>query len=197
MLETPLKAIEPSSPSLKQKVQQQCLLVIIHGVNLVSNILGNDVLSCWLRRKLLRLLGAQLGPGTVIRGGGYFYGGKLTTGARCQINRGCYFDFTGSITFGNDVVVGHGVTFITAEHQIENAARRAGPVSGRPIVVQDGAWIGANSTVLPGVTIGRGAVVGAGSMVTKDISPNVVVVGVPAKVIRDLEDAAIAVQPDG
>jgi len=174
-----LNAITPFIGQLK--------LVLIHLINLSSNVLGNDFLSCRLRLGLLRLLGAKPGAGTVIRGGGYIYGGSLVTGVRCQINRGCYFDFTGPIRFGNDVVVGHGTTFITAEHDIGAATRRAGAVSGRPIVVEDGAWIGANVTILPGVIIGKGAIVAAGAVVTKNVPANKHVGGVPAKVIRELQ----------
>ncbi|NER99361.1 MAG: acyltransferase [Symploca sp. SIO1B1] len=169
-------------------LKQQIEIVLIHIVNLISNILGNDFPSCVLRRNLLKLLGAKFGSGTVIRGGSYFYGGDLVTGIKCQINRGCYFDFTGKITFKDNVVVGHGVTFITTEHKIQDSARRAGPVYGRPILVEDGAWIGANSTILPGITIGKGAIIAAGAVVTKDVPSNVVVGGVPAKTIKGLDN---------
>lgn len=144
-------------------------------------------MSCSLRQALLQLLGARFGSGTVIRGGGYIYGGKLITGIKCQINRSCYLDFTESITFGDNVVVGHGATFITAEHPIKDSTRRAGSVCGRPIVVEDGAWIGANSTILPGITVGKGAIVAAGAVVTKDVPPDVIVAGVPAKVVKKLD----------
>lgn len=173
-------------PDLASLMRQQLGLALTHFINLISNILGNDFLSCKLRKMLLSLQGVSLGKGTVIKGGGYIYGGKLSTGVRCHINRNCYFDFTAPITFGNNVVVGHGVTFITAKHQIADAARRAGAVTGAPITVEDGAWIGANSTILPGVSIGKGAVVAAGAVVTKAVPASVIVAGVPAKQIKAL-----------
>lgn len=160
----------------------------VHIVNLISNMLGVDPFSCRVRQRLFEWLGNQFGPGTYIWGGNtYIGGGKLTTGANCFINRGCFFDFNGPVTFGDNVVVGHGATFITADHQIGNATRRAGPIVGKPIVIENGAWIGANVTILPGVVIGQGAVVGAGAVVTKNVPANTVVAGVPAKVIKELE----------
>lgn len=183
MLDLKLKA----QPQQKLDSPPQPGPTVVHIINLISNVLSSDSLSLRLRRKLLGLLGIQLGEGTVVLGGSYFSGGRLVTGAGCYINRGCYFDFNAQITLGNNVVIGHGVTLITAEHAIGDSSRRAGPVSGRPIAVKDGAWIGANATLLPGVVIGQGSIVAAGAVVTKDVSANVVVAGVPAKVVRELE----------
>ena len=115
--------LNPSALAKKQ--------IVIHLVNLLSNVLSTDPWSCRLRRKLLSLLGNRFGEGTVVWGGSYFGGGKLTTGSACFINRSCHFDFNESITLGSNVVVGHHVTFITAEHQIGDTTRRAGPLLGR------------------------------------------------------------------
>jgi len=143
--------------SLKKKILpflcNQLWLVLVHLVNLCSVNLGDDYISCKFRRLLLQILGVKIGEKTVIKGGGYFYGGKLSVGKFCHINRGCYFDFTSSISLGDNVVVGHGVTFITAKHRIAGASRRAGIVSGQPIMVEDGVWLGANATLLPGITM--------------------------------------------
>jgi acetyltransferase-like isoleucine patch superfamily enzyme len=158
----------------------------IHLVNAVSNALGQDVLSRGLRRSALRLLGVQIGQRSVVDGGGYIYGGGLSIGRRCYVNRNCYFDLTARVTIHDDVEVGHGVTFVTAAHELGPPRRRAGPVRAQPIVVGHGAWIGANATLLPGVRIGRGAVVAAGAVVVQDVADNVVVGGVPARPIRDL-----------
>ncbi|MEO0489174.1 MAG: DapH/DapD/GlmU-related protein [Cyanobacteria bacterium J06635_15] len=175
--------------SWQRRIKTQIDIFNAHSINLLSNLLGNDWLSCWLRKHLLSLLGNQWGSATVIKTGGYFCGGRLKTGHQCHINHGCYFDFTGPITFGSHVVVGHGVTFVTAHHALQSSSRRAGPVEAKGITVGDGVWIGANATLLPDVTIGSGAVIGAGAVVTRSIPANVVVAGVPAKVIRILESA--------
>lgn len=178
--------LPPQYRQITSTISEQLQLIFIHIINLLSSILGNDFLSCILRKHSLSLLGIKFGDGTTIRGGSYFYGGGLTTGINCQINRNCYFDFTQSVIFGNNVVIGHGVTFITAEHKIGSSAHRAGSAQGKAIIVEDGVWIGANSTVLPGITVGAGSVIAAGAMITRNVPSNVVMGGVPAKKIKDL-----------
>jgi maltose O-acetyltransferase len=170
-----------------KSLENQFNILLIHSSNLLSNLLGDDFISCLLRRYLFQFSGIKVGLGTVIRGGSYICGSGLTTGLNCQINRGCYFDFTASIIFGDNVVIGHGVTFITAGHQIGDATRRAGAVMGCSITIEDGVWIGAHATILPGVLINRGAIVAAGAVVTKNVPPNCVVGGVPAKTIKLLD----------
>lgn len=167
----------------------QLWLVAVQAANLVSNVLGVDALSCALRKLALRAIGTTFAPGTTLHGGGYVYGAGLTIGRNCFINRGCYFDLTATIRLGDEVVVGHGVTFATAGHAIGGPDRRAGPVAGTPITVEDGAWIGASATVLPGVLVGRGAVVAAGAVVSSDVADGALVAGVPAIRIRDLPAA--------
>jgi maltose O-acetyltransferase len=167
----------------------------VHLVNLISNALGNGGISRRIRRELLKLLGSHFGHGTFIQGGGYIYGSGLTTGSKCFINRNCYLDLSGPITLGNNVVVGHGVTFITTEHQIGDATRRAGPVIGREITIADGAWVGANVTILPGIKIHEGSIIAAGAVVTKDVPPHVIVAGTPARVIRELEPGILEQLP--
>ena len=66
---------------------------------------------------------------------------------------------------------------------------RAGELNKEPVTIEDGAWVGANAIILPGVTIGRGAVVGAGTLVMKDVAPNTVVMGNPARVVKRLDDS--------
>lgn len=83
-------------------------------------------------------------------------------------------------------MVGHGVTFVTAIHSIGDRRRRAGPVTPGRITVGDGAWIGANATILPNVSIGVGAVIAAGSLVNRDVPPDSLYGGVPARRMRDL-----------
>jgi maltose O-acetyltransferase len=171
-------------------------MTFVHLINLISNVLGDGGIGRRLRRELLKLLGSHFGPGTFVKGGGYIYGGGLTTGSQCFINRNCYFDLSGPIILGNNVVVGHGVTFITAEHRIGDATRRAGPTQGREITIEDGAWIGANVTILPGINIHKGSIIAAGAVVTKDVPPNVIVAGTPARVIRELDSEKGIVLPE-
>lgn len=111
--------------------------------------------------------------------------GKNTVlGERVFINSGCRFQDQGGIRIGDDVLVGHNVVLASLNHELDPAERAT--TIPRPIVIGDRVWIGANATVLAGVTIGHGAVVAAGAVVTRDVAPDTVVGGVPARAIRTL-----------
>ncbi len=88
------------------------------------------------------------------------------------------------ITLGNNVQIGPNVTLVTDNHDLKNHYI----LQCKPIVISDNAWIGANVTVLPGVTIGENAVIAAGAVVTKDVPANAIAAGVPAAVIRKLDE---------
>ena len=92
----------------------------------------------------------------------------------------------GGITVGNDVFIGPKVNLITINHDVNPDNRSA--TYGRPIVIEDKVWIGINSTILPGVRIGYGAIVGAGSVVTKDVPAMTIVAGNPARIIKTIEN---------
>ena len=92
----------------------------------------------------------------------------------------------GGIIVGNDVFIGPKVNLITINHDVNPDNRSA--TYGRPIVIEDKVWIGINSTILPGVRIGYGAIVGAGSVVTKDVPAMTVVAGNPARIIKTIEN---------
>ena len=111
-------------------------------------------------------------------------GKNTTVGKRVFINSGCRFQDQGGITIGDDVLLGHNVVLATLNHD-PVVARRASMLPA-PIVIGDKVWIGANATVLPGVTIGKGAIVAAGAVVHRDVPPFTVVGGVPARILREL-----------
>ena len=160
-----------------------------HLVNTASGIMGDDVVGRSVRWGVVLLAGAEIPRSTHLLGGTYFSrASNLHTGERCLINRSCYLDLHAEITLGNDVVVGHGTSIITSRHVLGPPERRAGPVEGLQVWIGSGAWLGANVTILPGVTIGPGAVVAAGAVVNSDVPANAVVAGVPARVIRLLDD---------
>ena len=136
---------------------------------------------------MLRWMGAEIESGVTVHGGTYVTRpSNLRIGRGTFVNRSCYLDLEGALTIGRNVTVGHGATFVTAHHEIGPADKRCAPSSGLPIEVGDGAWIGANVTVLAGVVVGRGAVVGAGAVVVRDVPDNAVVAGSPARVTRIL-----------
>ena len=91
-----------------------------------------------------------------------------------------------SITIGDDVQIGPNVQLLTPTHPLDAELRRAKWEAAKPIVIDQNAWLGGGAIVLPGVTVGENAIVGAGAIVTKDVPPDVVVAGNPARVIRPL-----------
>lgn len=105
-------------------------------------------------------------------------------GADVFINAGCRFQDQGGIHIGNRALIGHNCVIATLNHNMD-PARRANLLPA-PVRIGADAWLGSNVTVLPGMTIGEGAVVAAGAVVTHDVAPRTVVGGVPAKLIRNL-----------
>ena len=150
-----------------------------------------------LRRVILRrVAGVNVGPETVFWGRPQISGPgnparRLTIGRACWINFGCIFDLGAPIQIGDEVSLGHEVLLMTSTHVLgQGAARRAGDVLARPILIGDRAWLGSRVIVQPGITIGAGAVVAPGAVVTQDVTPNTLVGGVPARLIRVLDDGA-------
>lgn len=133
-----------------------------------------------------KILGKELSESTTVLPPFYIdYGKPVTIGRGCFIQQCCTFFGRGGITIGNDVFIGPKVNLITINHDPDPDNRSA--TYGRPIVIEDKVWIGINSTILPGVKIGYGAIIGAGSVVTKDVESMTIVAGNPARVIKKIE----------
>lgn len=109
-------------------------------------------------------------------------GKNITIGKNVFINSGCRFQDQGGITIGNDALIGHNAVLATLNHGLAPDERQN--LYPAPISIGKNVWIGANATILPGVTIGDNAVIAAGSVVTKDVPEDVVVGGVPSKIIK-------------
>lgn len=110
-----------------------------------------------------------------------FEGGKLELGSGF-FNSNVKIRCKDNIKVGNNVAISHDVTIMDSDaHQVEYEGYK----STKPIIIEDNVWIGSRALILKGVTIGKGAIVAAGSVVTKDVPPNSMVVGVPAKVIKE------------
>lgn len=114
------------------------------------------------------------------------FGKNIHVGKNVFINSGCRFQDQGGITLGDGTLVGHNVVLATLNHGFAPEDRSS--LYPKPIQTGKHVWIGANATVLPGVTIGDNAIVAAGAVVTKDVKPNTIVGGVPAKEIGRIED---------
>lgn len=116
-----------------------------------------------------------------------FVGGSgLSVGPRTFINYGCFFDTSAPITVGADCSLGMEVLICTSTHDQAGPARRGGRLLSRPVEIGDGCWIGARAVLLPGVRIGPGCVIAAGSVVTGDCEPDGLYAGNPAIRTRDL-----------
>lgn len=138
-------------------------------------------------RELLRELLGSLGEGAAIRPPFYVdYGSYIQIGARTFVNYGAVMLDVAPITIGEDVQIGPNVQLLTPTHPLEPEPRRAKWEAARPITIGNNVWLGGGTIVLPGVTIGENTVVGAGAVVTKNLPANVVAVGNPARVIRQL-----------
>ncbi|MEI2463281.1 acyltransferase [Niallia taxi] len=121
-----------------------------------------------------------------IRPGCYFGRPRITIGKNTFINYNCFFEGTSNIIIGENCAIAMNVTFCNSNHDIKDPVRRAGKVESKPIIVENGVWIGANSVILPGVKIGEGCVIAAGSIVTKDCEPHAIYAGAPAIKKKDL-----------
>lgn len=145
------------------------------------------------RRDVLSRLLGSVGGGTTIRSEFRCdYGYLISTGAFCFVGWGAVFQDTGPIRLGDNVLLGPNVSLLTAVHPLEPEARRAGWQRSAPITIGDNAWLGGGVIVLAGVSIGKNAVVGAGSVVTKDVPPGVLTLGNPAREVRRLPAEGVA-----
>lgn len=138
------------------------------------------------RRRVLGELLGSLGEGSQILPRFVCdYGSYIEIGARCFVNYDAILLDCAPIRIGDDVQIGPRVQLLTAQHPVDDRhARRQGWESAAPIVIGNNVWLGAGVIVCPGVTIGDDAVIGAGSVVTRDVPPAVLAVGNPCRVIR-------------
>jgi acetyltransferase-like isoleucine patch superfamily enzyme len=115
------------------------------------------------------------------------YGRDIRVGHKVFINQCCTIYDMGGVDIADRVMIGPNVSIITSGHPLQPSERRA-YIEAKPIVIEENVWIAAGATILGGVTVGENSVVAAGAIVTKDVPPNSFVAGVPAKIVRSLED---------
>lgn len=138
-------------------------------------------------RAVLTELFAVLGPGAFVRPTlRCDYGFNISIGARSFLNFDCTLLDCNRIEIGDDVQIAPGVHIYTAAHPLDAAQRMSGAEFALPVVIGNGVWLGGGTIVCPGVTIGENTVVGAGSVVLRDLPPRVLAVGNPCRVVRAL-----------
>jgi maltose O-acetyltransferase len=149
------------------------------------------------RDRILRALLGEVGDGVHIRPPFRCeYGTRVSIGAGTFFNYDCLMLDVAPITIGSACQVATRVQFLTATHPIDPAPRRTGWESAEPIVLGDNVWLSGGVVVCPGVTIGDDTVVGAGAVVTRDLPAGVVAMGVPARVLREIDDRDRIEVPD-
>jgi len=116
------------------------------------------------------------------------YGCNIELGDNVFLNAHCVILDEARVVFGNHVFVGPQCGFYTAVHPLDAARRNANLECAKPIVIGDNVWLGGHAVILPGVSVGAGTVIGAGSVVTKDIPPGVVAAGNPCRVLRNIAE---------
>ena len=144
-----------------------------------------------LKRYLAKRLGIFISEGVSLCGHTCFFGkGRVTIGKNTWVGLKNTFYCTqlAEINIGALCDIGPDVAFVSGSHVIGGQERRAGKGTGGDIFIEDGCWIGAKVTILGGVTIGRGSIIGAGSLVNKDVPANTIYAGIPAKLIRVLNN---------
>lgn len=169
--------------------------LFMHGVSQEALRITAEINSRYHEPAELRTLFSKLIEKDVDESFGLFppfytdCGKNIHIGKNVFINMGCKFQDQGGIFIGDGVLIGHNVVLATLNHAMSPEDR--GTMIPKPIHIGKNVWIGANSTILPGVTIGDGAIVAAGAVVTKDVPSNTVVGGVPAKMIRKINEEEI------
>ncbi|MEJ6496942.1 acyltransferase [Pseudoalteromonas lipolytica] len=140
-----------------------------------------------LKSLFLKVLGAKTGKRIVYYPGVWIFPGRnLCLGDDVDVAKDVMITTTGGVTVGDRVLVGYGTKIISSNHRIPDGLQKIfySGHENKKIIIGNDTWIGANCIILPGVTIGEGAVIAAGSVVTKDVAAYMIVGGVPAKLIR-------------
>jgi maltose O-acetyltransferase len=154
----------------------------------VNGVLASYIIPVNIRTICLRILGLKLNKSSI--NAHCFIGSKrLIIQDKTYVNRECLFnnEGIGAIYIGSNCAIGYRTSFYTTTHDFSDKNRRAGKVESHDIVIRNGCWIGANVTILPGVEIGQGSIIAAGSVVVHNCEANCIYGGVPAKVIRKLD----------
>jgi acetyltransferase-like isoleucine patch superfamily enzyme len=206
--EPELVVVEAQPTSARQQLYDQalplrvfCLRILNYLTNhVVAHVPSFTLRHLWYRR----VLGIQLGQDAGVHMGTYvwFYGPReirrigVRIGRNSRINRNCTLDARSPLTIGDNVSLSPEVIILAGTHDVNDPTFPPSPVGPYAVAIEDHVWIGTRAMILPGVTVGRGAVVAAGSVVTKDVPPLTIVAGVPAKPIGMRDSGATVYELD-
>jgi maltose O-acetyltransferase len=156
--------------------------------NWLLNLLPDNLfIDAYVRPMIARTMGMKCERTTRIKRGVYIeYHRRLVLGDGVVLNKHLFIDGYGGIKIGNNVRLGPQVTMITGSHEIGGPEMRTGATISAPIVIEEGCWIGARVIIFPGVTIGKGSVVSAGSVVQRSMPGGYLISGHPARPISML-----------
>lgn len=177
--------------TLRNLLAIQWLYLPLYVMHRLTDLFPNDEVFKSIRSLCLKILGFKISANSKLGRGVFVQDyGKLWVGHKSVVNNQVYFDSSYGITIGNGCDIGFKSCLITSTHTLESDFQNDRPLDESlcgPIVIEDFVWVGANVTILPGVTVKHGAVIGACSLVTKDVEENSVVVGIPAQKVKSLK----------
>jgi acetyltransferase-like isoleucine patch superfamily enzyme len=167
---------DPEYPKIFEEVSKTINLSV--ALNMSANV-------DQIRERLSEIISQQIDKSTTIFTPFHTnFGRHIQIGKNVFINHACTFLDLGGIVIEDDVFISPKVSIITESHPVNPNERKM--LDLKSVIIKRNAWIGANSTILPGVTIGENSVVAAGSVVSKDVPANTVVAGIPAKIIKEI-----------
>jgi acetyltransferase-like isoleucine patch superfamily enzyme len=173
----------PESAAMLAKVKRAMALTAA-----LNRLTFNDAAE--IRALFSELIGKKVDESFLLVPPFYATGGdEIRIGRNVFVNQNCTFYDLGGLNIADDVMIGPNVSLITSGHPLAPSQRRAATI-GSPILIERNVWIAAGATIIGGVTVGENSVVAAGSVVTKDVPPNTLVGGNPARVIRSISDDA-------
>ena len=161
-------------------MKEKLFRVVINGIS-SSVFIPRKIRFLMIKAFNVNIRSTHIAPGV------FFYSSKINIGTRSLINREAHIYNYANVTLEDDVFLAPQTMLCTVTHEIGESSRRAGELKALPITIKKGSWIGARATIMPGVTVGEGCIIAAGSMVTKDCKPNGVYAGVPAKRVKELD----------
>ena len=181
MCDYPMNQHIPTDSNIYVEIQR----IVVENAPLIAELSGAYRSQAEIRALLGKITGSEIDASLHVNLPLYSdFGRNLHIGKNVFINSGVMFTDLGGIALEDNVLIGPRANIISVNHPAEPQARRG--IILNPVRICKNAWIGANATILPGVTVGENAIVAAGAVVSKYVPPNTVVGGVPAKIIKTI-----------